>query len=694
MFCNKIIFSFLMSNFLLFSCKPMDLKTNLTQLKGSLGQLKAKLGTLNAKLVELKESIEDQGYGDQPYTAKKIVIDSKEYCTCEFWNLPKLRNYVKKNCKPFAAKNRAFNVIDRVGNSIEKATDLAMKDPKFNGAVFQLAANDSVAGTWVDGRSHAGYMVDRTNLGTVIRNDKKYTKEQLNEFFHEPSLNEKYQKQQDIGLSSWVPGGVCLNTLQDRAENVDEIIVAINFNEDPKNLIPNTDPNKPGLRVEGLPAQFANIVLTAAYSSPQLPRDEKRMKNCVKVGYDGVLLSAIRLGVPKVVLTIIGGHVFHGFPPYIIDAIENAVKKYAVKYNLNVTLYLDDSKFNWDDPSQSTQKACDDRLRALRKEINGSDKNIDPIVDSGNLFVSKDIKIDGKEYCKCEFWKVSELEKYVTNKCKAFSGKPAFNVIDRTNNKSGYKDFTEKATSLAMKDPKFSGAVFQLASNDNVPYVWFGGRSHAGYIVNRTVLGAFIRNNPNYKICNSCKSGGKALCVSCAQKCLELNKIFNDPTLPKSNASRCAGCAALGTADENPTNKNNIFVAMHSGIDVATSGNKINVVFTAAYDKPNLPKDALKVNNCLTAGYDGILLSAIKLGSRKVVLTFIGCHAFGGNPGNTTDAIEKAVRAYVKKYNLNVTVYLDDAQFNGGGTQQLADDRLRALRKEINGSDKNIDPDA
>ena len=39
---------------------------------------------------------------------------------------------------------------------------------------------------------------------------------------------------------------------------------------------------------------------------------------------------------------------------------------------------------------------------------------------------------------------------------------------------------------------------------------------------------------------------------------------------------------------------------------------------------------------------------------------------------------------YIKKYNLDVTVYLDDAQFGGGAAQQAADKRLTDLANKIN----------
>ena len=56
---KKIVFGFLISNFLLFACNSMNpLQTNLGKLKGSLNGFKAKLVTLNTKLGELKRKLE------------------------------------------------------------------------------------------------------------------------------------------------------------------------------------------------------------------------------------------------------------------------------------------------------------------------------------------------------------------------------------------------------------------------------------------------------------------------------------------------------------------------------------------------------------------------------------------------------------------------------------------------------------
>lgn len=69
---RKIVFGFLISNFLLFSCNSMNpLQTNLVKLKGSLGRLKAKLGTLDTKLGELKARLEN-GFG------KTAAVDLKD----------------------------------------------------------------------------------------------------------------------------------------------------------------------------------------------------------------------------------------------------------------------------------------------------------------------------------------------------------------------------------------------------------------------------------------------------------------------------------------------------------------------------------------------------------------------------------------------------------------------------------------
>ncbi len=349
---RKIIFGFLVSNFLLFDCDPMaPLQTNLEQLKDSLCKLKNKLGTLNAKLGELNKKLVSTRPNTAvkgPVATKNIVIDGKKYCTCEYWKVSILEAYVKNNCKPFDGVKPAFNVIPRMGQHLSAIVNDQMKDPQYNGAVFQLAANDNVPYVWTGGGSHAGYMVKATELGNIIRKHSSYNNcKNLNSLFDDPALPKSN--------SSRTEGCAALGTADASPEDLNNIFIAIHS----------------GLDVHKMPGQAVNVVFTAAYDSPKLPNDKIRMKNCLKAGYDGILLSAIKLGVSKIVLTIIGGHVFEGYPPYIIDAIENAIREYAVKYNLNVTLYLDDSQFSWQGKT-NLQKECDQRLIDLAKEINGA----------------------------------------------------------------------------------------------------------------------------------------------------------------------------------------------------------------------------------------------------------------------------------------------------------------------------------
>jgi len=73
---KKIVFGLLISNFLLFACKPMkSLQTNLGELKSSLSELKTKLGTLNTKLSGLKGKLEAKG---QPLASEKFSMNLQE----------------------------------------------------------------------------------------------------------------------------------------------------------------------------------------------------------------------------------------------------------------------------------------------------------------------------------------------------------------------------------------------------------------------------------------------------------------------------------------------------------------------------------------------------------------------------------------------------------------------------------------
>ena len=252
---RKIIFGFLISNFLLFTCNPMEpLKTNLGKLKDSLGELKNKLGNLQSKLGELNKNLNLAKPGTPgPVATKNIVIDGKKYCTCEYWKVSVLEKYVKNNCKPFDDTKPAFNVIPRQGNNLSTIVKTQMEDPQYNGAVFQLAANDNIPYVWTGGGSHAGYMVNATELGNVIRHHSEYKHcENLNKLFDDPALPKSN--------SSRTEGCAALGTADGSPEDLNNIFIAIHSD----------------LAVHKMPGQNVNVVFTAAYDSPKLPDDEIR----------------------------------------------------------------------------------------------------------------------------------------------------------------------------------------------------------------------------------------------------------------------------------------------------------------------------------------------------------------------------------------------------------------------------------
>ncbi len=224
-----------------------------------------------------------------------------------------------------------------------------------------------------------------------------------------------------------------------------------------------------------------------------------------------------------------------------------------------------------------------------------------------------DIVIDGKKYCTCEFLKLSELESDVKDNGK-IGAKPAFNVIaDNNLDVAGF-----------MKRPENNGAVFQIAANDNLPWTWTEGGAQAGAVVMATELGSLVReSNKNKKL---------------------FEKLFEDSLLPIS----------LGTTRALFGDISNILIAVHSELSVYNVPNQVvHVPFVAAYAGSN-PIDNVK--NCLKVAYDGTLLAAVKLKASRVFLTLMGVGVFQNPVDYVVDAIRNSVKAYVKKYGLNVTV--------------------------------------
>jgi hypothetical protein len=346
---RKIVFGLLIANFFLFACKSMEqqLKNNLGQLKDSLGVLKTKLGTLNSKMEAL-------GWKFGLPIKRKITVGGKEYGTSEYWNFSALEKYVTTNkIEPFALSNRAFNVIERgkLGDE-ETAFNKLVGDSKYNDAVFQVAANDNVSWMWYVGGYQAGYFVNSTILGRDVT--RSGDSNLLDKFF----------------VGSPLPrhnGHLTLCTTGEDPYDINNVLINVHSGLEIIDTLVKDKGSK----------QIIHASITAGYSGGRDSAiktygDEKGIKiaqNCLKAGYEGTLLAAIKLGKRKVVLTFLGCHVFANAPKDVFDAIAKAVRTYVNGYNLNVTAYLDDTvQFTIED---------DNNFFALRKEINGKDANIE-----------------------------------------------------------------------------------------------------------------------------------------------------------------------------------------------------------------------------------------------------------------------------------------------------------------------------
>lgn len=222
-----------------------------------------------------------------------ITIDGNKYCECDFWNLPKLEHNVQ-NYEQLGVP--AFNVIS---NSNLNVADF-MRNPENNGAVFQIAANDDLLWTWASGGMQAGAVVEATVLGDFIRKNAE-NKKSFEKLFEKNSLPTH------------------LGTRDECAFDVNNILIAIHA----------------GLEVKGVKGQIVQVPFVAAYNGAT---PIERVRNCLKVAYDGTLLTAVQLKTKNVFLTLMGVGVFGNPIDDVIDAIRNSVKRYVKKYGLNVTV--------------------------------------------------------------------------------------------------------------------------------------------------------------------------------------------------------------------------------------------------------------------------------------------------------------------------------------------------------------------
>lgn len=222
-----------------------------------------------------------------------IILNGIKYCSCEFGNLAKFEDNVKDYKK---IGNPEFHVISDQNLNVANY----MRDPKNNGAIFQIAANDNLLWTWACGGAQAGSVIEATELGAFIRNS-----------FSNKTLFEKNLKDNLLPYN--------LGTSIQASSDINNILVATFSN----------------LAIKGVKNQTVNIPFVAAFNG-KVPVENVR--NCLKVAYNGTLLSAISLGEPKVFLTLMGAGVFQNPVNEIIDAIKTSVKLYVKKYGLNVTI--------------------------------------------------------------------------------------------------------------------------------------------------------------------------------------------------------------------------------------------------------------------------------------------------------------------------------------------------------------------
>ena len=202
--------------------------------------------------------------------------------------------------------------------------------------------------------------------------------------------------------------------------------------------------------------------------------------------------------------------------------------------------------------------------------------------------------------------------------------KPAFNIIvfnDKQAQK--FKKFADVAQ--VMANSLNNNAVFQFASNDDP--TWTSGGGQATAILKATQEAAKRRNT--------------------ARDLEPLEK------------------ASLNTKNEDPANIDNIWIGIHSNIRVAgvRDPHKINLILVAARD-PNYGGDKTPhTENCQKVAYEGTLLAAANLKAPNVFLTFMGGAIFANaNPRKKIlEAMTNAVKSYVNKFGLNVTlIYWSD----------------------------------
>ncbi len=252
-----------------------------------------------------------------------------------------------------------------------------------------------------------------------------------------------------------------------------------------------------------------------------------------------------------------------------------------------------------------------EKLGALKGKLGGVKAGSVSSVPKNPKFTDVKTETEGT----LQFVNLAHLEQE-SSKFKTNLAKQAFNIIVyNDNNAKKFKKFADVAQ--VMADKLNNNAVFQFASNDDP--TWTSG-------------------------------GGQAAAVLPATQAAAQRRKTNKDLEPLINES-------LNTTGNAPLNIDNIWIGIHSNIRVknVADPHKINLILVAArsglYQNPH-------TENCQKVAYDGTLLAAAKLSAPKVFLTFMGGAIFASaNPREKIlEAMTNAVKSYVNKFGLNVTL--------------------------------------
>ncbi|MFA6463372.1 MAG: hypothetical protein WCT51_05040, partial [Candidatus Shapirobacteria bacterium] len=201
---RKIVFGLLISNFLLFDCKPIkSLQKNLGELKSSLSELKTKLGTLNTKMSGLKGKLEGKPVTGErvfdPTTindkTKTIVIKDEhqqggsDSCNTIFDNSSKIIIKNNQNLEKLLIQSRAANdlteviiennpklievKIDGIFNAgLKKLEKIVLKNNGQGDLILRLISLDGLTGIFIEGQAKGLDLSSLPNLNKISFTDQ------------------------------------------------------------------------------------------------------------------------------------------------------------------------------------------------------------------------------------------------------------------------------------------------------------------------------------------------------------------------------------------------------------------------------------------------------------------------------------------------------------------------------------------